>query len=260
MLGSPAAQRKSSSSALHEAGTLVGACAGTGRTHSPATPTRAVTSKSDVPLRQPLDLARVLAKLATVLDEPRSSRSLEEVQSGYGSGNNGNEVHRGLRRRIRRRRAPAAGQPRPDAHSTQPSRTFQSYHRGAQDGGTRRADDSSRGRHAEEYLLHRCGHLLSLRWVSVMVTGDLDEGRIGGCERPPARDTLSDARVCGKGQLLGLSDPRRPTRRPLAARRSLSSHRMAQGIGCARNSKEAMHGVGLRSGCPSPALDQTSLR
>ena len=47
----------------------------------------------------------------------------ERVQSGYGSGNNGNEVHRGLRRRIRRwrRRTPPTGRPRPDAaHSAHP--------------------------------------------------------------------------------------------------------------------------------------------
>ena len=38
---------------------------------------RLLQKRSDVPLRQPLDLAEVLAKLATVLDRPRSSRSLD---------------------------------------------------------------------------------------------------------------------------------------------------------------------------------------
>ena len=74
MLGSPGAWRKSSRSALHEARTLLGACASISRTRPPVTPTCAV----DVPLRPPLNLAEVLAKLATVLDEPRSARSLEE--------------------------------------------------------------------------------------------------------------------------------------------------------------------------------------
>ena len=76
--GSPAASRKSSSSALQEARTLLGARAGTSSTRPPVTPARAVTLKSDVPLRQPLDFAEVLAKLATVLGEPRSPRSLEK--------------------------------------------------------------------------------------------------------------------------------------------------------------------------------------
>ena len=40
-----------------------------------------------------------------------------------------------------------------------------------------------------------------------MVTLDLDEGRIGGAERHHAMSDLRDARVCNKGQLLGLSDP-----------------------------------------------------
>ena len=76
MLGSPAAWRKSSRSALHEARTLLGAGASISRTRPPVTPTCAV----DVPLRPPLNLAEVLAKLATVLDEPRSARSLEEAR------------------------------------------------------------------------------------------------------------------------------------------------------------------------------------
>ena len=78
MLGKSAASRKSSSSALQEARTLLGARAGTSSTRPPVTPARAVTLKSDVPLRQPLDFAKVLAKLATVLGEPRSPRSLEK--------------------------------------------------------------------------------------------------------------------------------------------------------------------------------------
>ena len=53
-------------------------------------------------------------------------------------GNNGDEVHRGLRRRIRRGRTPATGRPRPDAaHCTHPPRIPRNYHCGARDEGTR---------------------------------------------------------------------------------------------------------------------------
>ena len=38
-------------------------------------------------------------------------------------------------------------------------------------------------RHAKEHLLHHGGHFRTLRRVIVMVTGALDEGRIGGFER-----------------------------------------------------------------------------
>ena len=78
MLGIPAASRKSSSPALHETRTLCGAGADISGIRLPVKPSRAVPPKSDVPPRQPLDLAKVLAKLTTVLDRPRSSRSLEE--------------------------------------------------------------------------------------------------------------------------------------------------------------------------------------
>ena len=78
MLGIPAASRKSSSPALHETRTLCGASADISRIRLPVKPSRAVPPKSDVPHRQPLDLSEVLAKITTVLDRPRSSRSLEE--------------------------------------------------------------------------------------------------------------------------------------------------------------------------------------
>ena len=54
-----------------------GAGAGISRIRVPAKPARAVPPKCEVPPRQPLDLAEVLAKLAAVLDKPRSSRSVE---------------------------------------------------------------------------------------------------------------------------------------------------------------------------------------
>ena len=72
------ASRKSSSPALHEARTLLGAGAGFSRIRLPAKPTRAVPPDSDVLPRQPLGLDEVVAKLAAVLDKPRSSRSVEE--------------------------------------------------------------------------------------------------------------------------------------------------------------------------------------
>ena len=75
-------------------------------------------------------------------------------------------------------------------------------------------------RHAEEYLLHHCCHLRSLRGVIVMVIGDLDEGRIGGFDR---QHTL----LCQThGMLESAARLRRPTRRPLAALRSSRSHLM----------------------------------
>ena len=74
----PAALRKSSGPASREARILLRAGAGISRIRLLAMPSRAVLPKSDVPPRQPLDIAEVLAKLATVLDKPRSSRSLEE--------------------------------------------------------------------------------------------------------------------------------------------------------------------------------------
>ena len=116
-------------------------------------------------------------------------------------------------------------------------------------------------RHAEEYPSSPLGHLRSLRGVIVRVTGDLDEGRIGGFERQHATlSDLGDARACSKGQLLGLSDPdARPDVHWFRCR-SFSSHRMAQGSGRARDSKVATREMGPCSGCSSPALDQRSLR
>ena len=79
MLGIPAASRRSSSPALHEARTLLGAGVGSSSSiRLPVMSTRAVQPKRDVPSRQPLALAEVLAKLAAVLDRPRRARSLEE--------------------------------------------------------------------------------------------------------------------------------------------------------------------------------------
>ena len=130
----------------------------------------------------------------------------ERVRSGYGSGINGNEVHRGGR-----------GLPRLFGHA--PLHRIlhthhehpRSYHCDARDGGARRSGDSSRGirelggrvsspplwSSPELALGHRDGHRRPRRGQHRRI-------------RTPARDALSDlrdARVCSKGQLLGLSDP-----------------------------------------------------
>ena len=194
MLGIPAFLRKSGSSALHETRTLLGAGASISRTRPPVTPTCAVTSKSAVPPRQPLDLAEVLAKLATVQYEPRSSQPLEEefgVDMGrsitetkysevlYGGGSGGRGLPR-LGDHAPLHRFPRTRHECPGviiaAHETTVREDLMTLH----------GESWSRQRHAVEYPLHHCGHLRNLRWVSVTVTGDLDEGRIGGFERPHA--------------------------------------------------------------------------
>ena len=84
--------------------------------------------------------------------------------------------------------------------------------------------------------LHHCGHLRSLRGVIVMVTGDLDEGRIGGFERQHAL-VCQICRVCHKGQLRGLSDSNaRPDVHWLPAEASavVALHREAAALETAR--------------------------
>ena len=63
--------------ALREARTLLGAGASVSRIRLAVKPARAVPPKGEVPPRQPLDVAEVLAKLAA-LDKPGSSRSVDE--------------------------------------------------------------------------------------------------------------------------------------------------------------------------------------
>ena len=79
-------------SALQEDRTPLGTGAGNSHTHLPPTPTRAVTSKSDVLLRRSPDFAEVL-------DTPERTQEFtitgERVWSESGSGNHGDEVHRG---------------------------------------------------------------------------------------------------------------------------------------------------------------------
>ena len=66
--------------ASHEARTPLGAGAGISRIRLPVKPTRAVPPKGEVPPRQPLDLAEVLAKLAAVLAHAQSSEWIRTWQ------------------------------------------------------------------------------------------------------------------------------------------------------------------------------------
>ena len=119
----------------------VGAGASISRARLPVTPTPAFTARSDH--RQPLDLGEARAKLATVLDEPRSSHSPQKkfgvdmrratTETKY------TEVLYGGRR------APATWWPRVDApHSSHPSRISLSYHCVAPDDSPSRSGNSSR--------------------------------------------------------------------------------------------------------------------
>ena len=90
-----------------------------------------------------------------------------------------------------------------------------------------------------EYLLLHCGHLRSLRWVSVMVTGDLDGSSKASSELMHAIlcPICGVLRVCSKDQALELSDPdaRADVHWPLAEVSAVIG--MARGSGCARESK-----------------------
>ena len=157
MLGSPAASRRSSSFALHEH-----------QSHpSAVTPTRAVTLKSDVAPRQPLDLAEVLAKL----DEPKNSQSLEKEFGGdmalhtrHGGASRSDDFSQEIRE---------LGAP-PRGVSSAPLWSSPKLAMGHRDGHRRRRRGQNR--------------------------------RIRTPPRDTLSD-LRDARVCSKVQLFGLSDP-----------------------------------------------------
>ena len=120
----------------------------------------------------PLTLPKYFAKLASVLDRPRSARSLEEL-FGADAGVATTGMQRGSQWRSRRRRAPAAGRPCPGAvHSTHPSRVqCLGVITAAHDTSVREnlmtlpRECWSWQRHAKEHLLHRCGHFRTLRRV-----------------------------------------------------------------------------------------------
>ena len=91
----PAASQKSSSPTFHEARTLLEAGACISRTRCPVRPVRAVPPEGDIPLRQPLDLAEALARLAGVLDTQKLTLSQQRIRSGSGRGDNRGRAHRG---------------------------------------------------------------------------------------------------------------------------------------------------------------------
>ena len=145
-------------------------------------------------------------------------------------------------------RAPAARRPcSGGAHSVQPSWILRSDHSSARGESARRSDDSSRGiqsweRHAEESPLHHCGHLET--------STRAESADSNGSTRYSIRST--DARVRSKRQLLGLSDPDvRPDVHWLPV--EASAVIAWQGNGCARDSEEAIHRIGLCTGCPAGA-------
>ena len=154
-------------------------------------------------------------------------------------------------------RASATGRPRPDApHSTHPSRISQSHHCGARNGGARRSGASSRS-HPKVYPLLHSGHLRSLRWISVMVTGGPRREEYWRIRRP-AHDTLF-------GMLESATKAKCSERPTPAADQSSTGHlpkfqQSSHGTGTLRDSKARTHGIGRWSGCPGPVLDQTSLR
>ena len=221
-----------------------------------------VTSKSDVPPRQPLDLAEVLAKLATVPDEPRSSQSLEKefgVDVGrattetkytevYGGGSGG-----------------GGGLPRRSDHA--PTQHILHTHHEYPQLSLRRTGrryekiwllfPRNQGAGSATHPLLQCGHLRSLRWVRVMVTGDFDEGRIGGSDRTRYSVRSTGRSSLGQRTVARTVRSRRPTRRSVAARRSFSRqwYREAAALEAAKKQR-----IGFCSDCPSLALNQTSLR
>ena len=207
-----------------------------------------------MPAPQPLDPVGVLAKSKTVLDKPRSARSLEE-EFGMDPGvattkpeytkvfNGGGSEGEGLRR--------LDGHAQVDrilCRHGHPGETMAALEaRVREDRTTLPEESGSWERPAEEYALHHCAHLRGFRGVIVMVTGDLDEGRIGGFAR-------QHALLC---QIYGmLESVDRPTPKPdqtstgCPPKLPQPSH---------DTGKEVTQGIDPCSGCPSPALDQTSL-
>ena len=91
-----------------------------------------------------------------------------------------------------------------------------------------------------------------------------DSSRVMGhqsANRRPAHDTLSDLRNAegrSKTRMPGPVRPQRPTTRPLAARLSFSSLRVARPSGSVREGKAGTHRISRGSSCLTPALDQPS--
>ena len=150
MLGILAASRKSSSPALRLALCLEPVRASVASVFRDSQlavpPKKRCALPLSPPSRQPLDFAEVFAKLAAVLDKPRSARSLEEefgVDLGVATTemeytevpNGGGKGGRGLQR--------LGGHAHVQRILRTPSRMPWSYHSGARDESAGRSDDSS---------------------------------------------------------------------------------------------------------------------
>ena len=152
-----------------------------------AASTRAVSSIGDVLAPQPCR-STCEVDYSSVQAQKRTDTG-GRVRSGSGCDNNETRAHRSYqRRRIRRGRAPAARRPcSGGARSVHPFRVIVAALEARVREDLTTLEEARRWeRHAEEYPLHHCGHLRRLRGVIVMVTRDLDEGRIGGFERQHA--------------------------------------------------------------------------
>ena len=226
---------KTSSPALQEARTVLRAGAGVNRIRLLVKPARAVPPKGEVPPRPPLDQAKVLAKLAAVLDKPRSSRSGGgRIRSGSGRGNNGDGIHRcSQRRRIGRETVPATGRPCPGAiHSALPSRMPWDYYCGARDESAGRSDDSS-------------------RWILELATS-----RKG---HPPPSSLWSFQKLCTETSWRS----QELSTRAESEDSNCSTRCCARSMGCSNLQRRTVvtlwRGVVRCSDCPTPTPEQTSI-
>ena len=127
----------------------------------------------------------VQGAVASVSQASQFAQSHQKPMCLLGCGNNGDGIHRGShRRRIRRGRAPAAGRPCPPRTRHEcPGMTAATHEKIV------RKDllaPLREYRSRQQPLLHHCGHLQTLREISGLVAGPLDEDRIGGFERQRA--------------------------------------------------------------------------
>ena len=241
--------RESRAAQRHEARTLHGAVQGSVASVSLVKSIRAVPSKNDAPPRQPRDLAEVLPKLASVLDMPRSARSLEEGRQLKGN----TPMFSTAADQAGEGSSGSAAMPRCRAFYAPVNECLGVTTVGHQ---TRVQEDNSFWRVLELAATRKGKSPSPLRSFP-----NFAKGRRDGCWSPrrgqkrwirtPARyvvPDLRDTRVRSEGQWprsgLGLAlaqtvRPRRSTIRPLVTRRSPSSYRLVQGSSRIRVSKEA---------------------
>ena len=160
------------SSKLGRGSAPLGASAGSSRVCSTGKPSRPLPSKTDAPLRQPLDPVEVLAELVSVLDRFRSGRSLKEmfganpgtapteaqyieVLIGSGSGEGG------LQRLGRLAHVQRSPRTRHECHEKKVRKDLMTLLR----------EYCVR----QQHLHHHCGHLRTLRRVGARVARLLDE-------------------------------------------------------------------------------------